>query len=171
MFSRDVQSTCSGDQEDSLYIIKQIKLQGYSSFSVKCLVDHLKGYQHLLDECKDLKVIADVLRLCDYYDIQTLIPKVMSRILNLSVNIRNVMNCYAASRSLNDIEAFKDFSTKLASKCIFFLRDNLASWQVLIQFLVDNSDENKLLVEIIKKLYDYYFYTRSCLGVTEQMIN
>ena len=119
---------------------------------MKCLVDHLKGYQPTLDECKDMKVVADVLRLCDYYDIQTLIPKVMSRILNLSVNIRNVMNCYALSRSLNDIKAFQDLSRNLSSKCILFLRANLASWQVLIQFLVDNSVENKLLVEIVEEL-------------------
>ena len=140
------------ENEDSCNIIKKIKLQGYSSFSVKCLVEYLKGYQLPLDECKDMKVIADVLRLCDYYDIQTLIPKLMSRILNLSVSIRNVMNCYAASKSLIGIEAFKDLSTNLASKCIFFLRANLASWQVLIHFLVDNSDENKLLVEIVEEL-------------------
>jgi len=149
-WNRDVK--CTENEEDFCKIIKQIKLQNYSSFSVKCLVDHLKGYQPLLDECKDMKVIADVLRLCDYYDIQTLIPKLMSRILNLSVSIRNVMNCYAASKSLIGIEAFKDLSTNLVSKCIFFLRANLASWQVLIHFLVDNSDENKLCVEIVEEL-------------------
>ncbi len=62
------------------------------------------------------------------------------------------MNCYAASRSLNDIKAFQDLSTDLASKCIFFLRANLASWQVLVQFLVENRNENKLLVEIVEEL-------------------
>ena len=115
-------------------------------------MEYIQGYPTLLQKCEDNSVIGDILRLADFYNIRRPIPELVSNILNLAINMKNVVEVFEVSRNLDLLVAFKDLATNLSSKCISYLRFNLASWQVLINFMVENKDKTDLVIKIIEFL-------------------
>jgi hypothetical protein len=113
-------------------------------------MEYIQGYPTLLKDCKDILVITDMLKLSDFYDIKSPIPVLLAKISNLPIEMSNVTEAFEASKALQNIAGFKDLSTNLSSKCIQYLRFNIASWQVVINFLVDNRSKSNLVIKMIE---------------------
>ena len=113
-------------------------------------MEYIQGYPTLLKDCKDILVITDMLKLSDFYDIKSPIPVLLAKISNLPIEMSNVTEVFEASKALQNIAGFKDLSTNLSSKCIQYLRFNIASWQVVINFLVDNRSKSNLVIKMIE---------------------
>ena len=132
--------------------MKLIELSGYSRLSLKYLIEYLTGYCTLLQECKDVIVIGDMIRLCDFYDMKRPLPELLAKISNLKIDMKNVVKVYQVSRNLDMIDDCKDLASNLSLKCISFLRFNIGSWQVLINFLVNNGSLKDLVFILIEKI-------------------
>ena len=58
----------SEDSNDNIQPVV-IQIIGYKAEAVKILMDWIKGYELLMSACKDIQILTDMLKFCDYYDI------------------------------------------------------------------------------------------------------
>jgi hypothetical protein len=125
---------------------------GYHPLAVKIILDYLQGHTNMMDDCKNVTYLCDMLLLADYYDLPRPHAILIHKIINLDLNMANAVDCFGAAQKLGLIESFAKLSFNLTSRCITYLRYNLINWNILINFIVNNADSTDLVVKIVEKL-------------------
>ena len=131
---------------------RHIQVTGYHPLAVKIILDYLQGHTNMMDDCKNVTYLCDMLLLADYYDLPRPQAIIIHKIINLDLNMANAVDCFGAAQKLGLIESFAKLSSNLTSRCITYLRYNLIHWNILINFIVNNADSTDLVVKIVEKL-------------------
>ena len=134
------------------YDCKHIKLTGYSPLAIKSIIDFLQGHTSMMNECQDIKQLADMLVFCDFYGISRPQDVLVKKILNLTLDMGNAVDFFIAAQKLELIGSYGELSSDLISRCITFLRYNLSHWNYLINFVVDNNDKVDAVLNILEEL-------------------
>ena len=144
---------------------KHVDLSKYNPLSVKYLMEYLSDFKDLLQGCKELTVLGDILILCDYYGIGKPVTEIRNVVYETAIDFSNAIESFEVSRKIELIDAFADLASHLRMKSASFLRFNLAGWQLLIYFLVANENKIDIAVDILEELAEkeealirYFYY-------------
>ena len=94
----------------------------------------------MMDDVDDFEVLADMIRLCDYYGIQKPVPLISHKISTTKLNMSNLLACKRACQVLQNLAKFALLTKNLEDRCSIFARANLASWQSLVTFIAGSTD-------------------------------
>ena len=94
----------------------------------------------MMDNVNDFEILADMIRLCDFYGIQKPIPLISHKISTTKLNMTNLLSCKRACQVLKNLVKFTLLTKNLQDRCRTFARGNLASWQSLVTFIADSID-------------------------------
>ena len=115
-------------------------------------MEYISGFKELLQGCKDLAILGDILLLCDYFEINKPVTEIRNIVFETAINFSNAIDAFEVSRKLESVYDFADFASHLHMKSISFLRFNLAGWQLLINFLVANENKRNVVIGILEEL-------------------
>ncbi len=127
-------------------------------------MEYLSDFKDLLQGCKELTVLGDILILCDYYGIGKPVTEIRNVVYETAIDFSNAIEAFEVSRKIELVDAFADLASHLWMKSTSFLRFNLAGWQLLINFLVANENKIDIAVDILEELagkeqaFIRYFY-------------
>ena len=93
-----------------------------------------------MDNVDDFEILADMIRLCDYYGIQKPVPLISHKISTTKLNMTNLLSCKRACQVLQNLVKFTLLTKNLEDRCSTFARANLASWQSLVTFIAESTD-------------------------------
>ena len=141
-----------------------IDIEGYSGKAVKILIEYLLGYNYLLLTLKDLKVFADMLKICCSYDFKTCIIKVEETLNGVPISEDNLMDALNLLEVIQEIDEYQHTYEKtydeLYAKCLIVGQKSFSSKPKLIDFLVKNKSQTD---KIFKLLSDNYFNQRESI--------
>ena len=100
----------------------------------------ISGYGDMMDNVDDFEILADMIRLCDYYGIQKPVPLISHKISTTKLNMTNLLSCKRACQVLKNLVKFTLLAQNLEDRCSTFARANLASWQSLVTFITNSTD-------------------------------
>ena len=142
-----------------------IDIEGYSGKAVKILIEYLLGYNYLLLTLKDLKVFADMLKICCSYDFKTCIIKVEETLNGVPISEDNLMDALNLLELIQELDdeyqhTYEKTYDELYAKCLIVGQKSFSSKQKLIDFLVKNKSQTD---KIFKLLSDNYFNQRESI--------
>eukprot|EP00088_Acartia_fossae_P007267 TRINITY_DN13394_c0_g2_i7.p1 TRINITY_DN13394_c0_g2~~TRINITY_DN13394_c0_g2_i7.p1 ORF type:complete len:344 (-),score=59.92 TRINITY_DN13394_c0_g2_i7:314-1345(-) len=139
------------DNED-YSTLRTFNFPEFSPLAFKTVFEYLIGYSSMMKDCNNFLELCDMLRLVDYLIIPKLIKMIRDKMRQLPLDAFNVIEAYEASHDLYSIERYKGTAASLQDRCIAYCGANLASWQGLISFIVDNQDYLASVMELIEHL-------------------
>ena len=150
LYSRNSQVSQIDNEDYST--LRTFNFPEFSPLAFKTVFEYLIGYSSMMKDCTNFLELCEMLRLVDYLIIPKLIKMIRDKIRQLPLDASNVINAYEASHDLYCIERYKGTAASLQDRCIAYCGANLASWQGLISFIVDNQDYLASVMELIEHL-------------------
>ena len=148
-------SRCKAKDDSSRPQVDLIDIEAYSGESVKILFEHLMGYSQLMKECTDLKLFADMLMLCNFYDMKSPIEDISKEIRSIGIDMESLIHAMEALEMFKHIDEYKNITDELWSRCIDLARCNFGSRSIITNFILENvSDgEHELMIKLFEHLY------------------
>ena len=109
-----------------------IDIEGYSGKAVKILIEYLLGYNYLLLTLKDLKVFADMLKICCSYDLKTCIIKIEETLNGVPISEDNLMDALNLLEVIQELDVeyehtYEKTYDELYAKCVIVGQKSFSS--------------------------------------------
>ena len=144
----DGSQSTSTQQEFSL--LKAFNIPDQNPTAVKTLFDYLEGYTTMMDSCDSFSILGNMLAICDFYIINGPIRMIKEKIRELELSVHNLVEAYQAAKKLESLDRFKVDAKNLVGRSLAYGSVNLAAWQCLISFVVDNGEKLEEVVNILQ---------------------
>ena len=139
-------------KKEEFSLTKSFHLSKYDSTATKALFDLMQGFPQVLNSIQKFELFNDMIDICKTYDIDCY-KDIANRIGVLNFSMEEVVEAYKTSKLLRTINGFEAMADELKEKCLALAGSNLASWQYLMSFIVNNKGDNiNPAIEIIKLL-------------------
>ena len=106
----------------------------------------------MMENCKNITQLSDILLLCDFYNVSRPQQQIFQKIVELPLDISNVIEYLRVAKKIGAVKVYENLSSNLESRCITFVRYNLTYWNILINFVVENTDNIDMVKSIVEHL-------------------
>ena len=127
------------------------QLEGYHPTAFMAVFVHMKGFPEIFNSVTDFEIFKDMLNICQTYSIKY-INAIVRLMEAVEITMDQVVKAFMCFQSLRAMDRCADKADNLIEKCLSLAGSNLASWQHMLSFIVDNGDNIGAVVDLIKLL-------------------
>eukprot|EP00088_Acartia_fossae_P007252 TRINITY_DN13387_c0_g1_i8.p1 TRINITY_DN13387_c0_g1~~TRINITY_DN13387_c0_g1_i8.p1 ORF type:complete len:727 (+),score=147.32 TRINITY_DN13387_c0_g1_i8:49-2229(+) len=139
-------------KKEDFSLTQSFHLSNYDSTATKALFDLMQGFPQVLNSIQKFETFNDMIDICKTYEIDRF-EDITNRIRVIDFPFEEVVEAYKVSKLLETIDGFDSQADELKEKCVAIAGSNLASWQYLVSFIVNNKGDNiDPAIEILKLL-------------------
>ena len=130
-----------------------IELEEYSSQSVQSLFDFLLGCPLLVNSCKNVTILWDMIRICRKYGISKPITAIKARLTCTGlITLHNLAEVVEIAEWLEEDHDFKQVAEELIERCITLARYNISSIEKMTAFLLETKLRKEQVVRVIEAI-------------------
>ena len=138
------------DAADTIEISSKL----YYKESVRNVFDYMIGKTEALETCKNLKLVANMIYLCQNYGLARPLAICMARLEDCtrSICFCNLLEALYAEKVLYEVEGCKGQSDELFERCLAYARANLGYRQTLANLILQYESGQQFFDRMLEEL-------------------